>query len=184
MSRPTHTLKHEHRIIGQVLRALEGICIRLELNEAVPVEALVHTLDFVQIYADRFHHEKEETYLFPALQQCGLQAQSGPLEFLRQEHQIERQLLIDLGAAITAYQHGDESAKHRISEIARNYCDHLINHMGREDAILFTLAEELLDEATKTSITSAFAQAEQGFGKKSVAHYEEIAADLEQAWSV
>jgi hemerythrin-like domain-containing protein len=90
MSRPTHTLKHEHRIIGQVLRALEGICIRLELNEAVPVEALVHTLDFVQIYADRFHHEKEETYLFPALQQCGLQAQSGPLEFLRQEHQIER----------------------------------------------------------------------------------------------
>ena len=33
MSRPTHTLKHEHRVIEKALRALEGIGMRLELNE-------------------------------------------------------------------------------------------------------------------------------------------------------
>ncbi len=184
MSRPTHTLKHEHRIIEQVLRALEGICLRLELGEAVPPEALIHTLDFVQIYADRFHHEKEEMHLFPALQQNGMQDEGGPLGFLKQEHHIERQLLIELGAAVTDYRNGTDEAKHRIVEQARQYSRHLLNHMRREDSILFMLAEEILDEPTKTAIHCAFAKAEQGLGEKSLEHYEVMAAQLEKDWSV
>lgn len=184
MSRPTHILKHEHRIIEQALRALEGICTRLELGEQVPMEALIDALDFVQIYADRFHHEKEELHLFPALQQTGMQVEGGPLGFLKQEHQTERQLLIDLGVAITEYRQGKEEANRRISEVARNYTRHLLSHMRREDAILFMLAEEILDEPAKTSLNYAFAKAENGFGEKSVEHYEQIAADLEKTWSV
>jgi hypothetical protein len=30
MSRPTHLLRHEHRIIEQAIRALEGMCIRMQ----------------------------------------------------------------------------------------------------------------------------------------------------------
>lgn len=184
MARPTHTLKHEHRIIEQVLRGLEGICLRLELGEAVPLEAFIHTLDFVQIYADRFHHEKEEMHLFPALQQNGMQDEGGPLGFLKHEHHVERQLLIDLGVAVTDYRNGDSEAKHRIVENARNYSRHLLSHMRREDSILFLLAEEILDEPTKTAINYAFAKAEHGLGEKSVEHYEELAAQLEKDWAV
>lgn len=184
MSRPTHTLKHEHRIIEQVLRALDGICVRLELGESIPLEAFIHTLDFVQIYADRFHHEKEEMHLFPALQQSGMQVEGGPLGFLQHEHQVERQLLIDLGVAVNDYRHDDTAAKHRIVEIARNYSRHLLSHMRREDTILFMLAEEILDEPTKTAINYAFAKAAHGLGEKSVEHYEELATELEKAWSV
>lgn len=184
MSRPTHTLKHEHRIIEQALHALEGICTRLNLGEQVPIEALIDTLDFVQIYADRFHHEKEELHLFPAMQKTGMQVEGGPLGFLKQEHQTERQLLIELGVAITDYRQGKEEAKRKISEIARNYSQHLLSHMRREDAILFMLAEEMLDEPAKVSLNYAFAKAENGLGEKSVAHYEQIAANLEKAWSV
>lgn len=184
MSRPTHTLKHEHRIIEQVLRALDGICLRLELGEVIPPEAFIHTLDFVQIYADRFHHEKEEMHLFPALQQSGMQVEGGPIGYLKHEHHVERQLLIELGAAITDYRNGDSEAKHRIVEHARNYSRHLLSHMRREDTILFMLAEEMLDEPTKTAINYAFAKAEHGLGEKSVEHYEEMAAQLEKAWAV
>ena len=56
MARPTHLLKHEHRVIEQVMRALEGICVRLELKEVIPEADLIHLYDFIQIYADRFHH--------------------------------------------------------------------------------------------------------------------------------
>ncbi|MFN7930606.1 MAG: hemerythrin domain-containing protein [Blastocatellia bacterium] len=184
MSRPTHTLKHEHRIIEQALRALDGICTRLELNEAVPTEALIQMLDFVQIYADRFHHEKEEMYLFPALHENGMLVEGGPLGFLKQEHHTERQLLIDLGVAVTDFRHGQEVAKQRIIEIARNYSRHLLSHIRREDAILFMLAEEMLDEGAKTSLNYAFAKAENSFGDKSVDHYEQMAAELEKAWAV
>lgn len=184
MSRPTHTLKHEHRIIEQALRALEGVCTRLELGEEIPLAALVQTLDFVQIYADRFHHEKEEMHLFPALQQSGVQVEGGPLGFLKHEHQVERQLLIELGGAVTDYRNHDETAKPRIISSARNYSRHVLSHMRREDSILFLLAEELMDEPTKTALNYAFAKAEHGFGEKSVDHYEELAAQLEKAWAV
>lgn len=184
MSRPTHTLKHEHRIIEQALRGLEGLCTRLGLGEEVPLEAFNHLLDFLQIYADRFHHEKEEMYLFPALQESGLQIEGGPLGFLKQEHYAERQLLIELGVAITDFRHGQEQAKRRIMGIARNYSRHLLSHMRREDAILFVLAEEILDEPAKTAINYAFAKTEHGFGDKSVEHYEQLAAELEKAWAV
>ena len=184
MSRPTHILKHEHRIIEQALRALEGLCTRLELGEDVPLEAFNHLLDFVQIYADRFHHEKEELYLFPALQESGMQVEGGPLGFLKQEHHTERQLLNELGVAVTDFRHGDESAKRRIIDIARNYSRHLLSHMRREDAILFMLAEEMLDEPVKVSINYAFAKAENSFGDKTVDQYEQIAAELEKNWAV
>ena len=184
MSRPTHTLKHEHRIIEQAIRALEGVCTRLELGEEVPLEALIHTLDFVQIYADRFHHDKEEMHLFPALQQSGMLEEGGPLGYLKHEHQVERKLLIELGSAVTDYRNGEETAKARIIDVARNYSQHLLSHIRREDTILFMLAEEMLDESAKASLNYAFAKAEHGLGEKSVAHYEELAAQLEKDWAV
>ncbi len=184
MSRPTHTLKHEHRVIEQALRALDGICVRLELNETIPAEALAQVLDFIQMYADRFHHEKEEMWFFPALLKAGTEIEGGPLSFLKQEHITERKLLIDLGAAVTAYEHSADSAKAHIVELARNFSRHLLSHMRREDAILFTLAEEILDEPAKADIHQAFINAEIGFGLDSVAHYEQLASELEKSWSV
>jgi hemerythrin-like domain-containing protein len=85
---------------------------------------------------------------------------------------------------VTDYRQGDETAKHRIIATARNYSRHLLTHMRREDSILFLLAEELLDEPAKTALNFAFAKAEHGFGEKSVDHYEQLAAQLENAWAV
>ncbi len=184
MIRPTHLLKHEHRVIEQVMRALEGLCIRLELKEVIPEADLIHLYDFIQIYADRFHHEKEEMYLFPALRSAGIENENGPLEFLKEEHLTERKLLIALGAAIMEYRQHSENANAHIIEPARNYCRHLLSHMRREDAILFTLAEEMLDEQEKEALHQAFIQAEVGLGLNSVAHYEQLASELEKSWSV
>lgn len=184
MSRPTHTLKHEHRVIEQGLRALEGLCTRIELGEEIPVEALNETYDFIQIYADRFHHEKEEMHFFPALQKLGMQTEGGPLGYLRHEHHIERKLLVDLGVAINNFRLGVEGSRRTIVELAYNYSRHLLSHMRREDAILFALAEEMLDEEAKSSISQAFAQAQHGLGERTVEHYEEVASTLEKQWAV
>ena len=92
MSRPTHILRHEHRVIEQALRALDGMCLNLKIGGNVPPEALDQILDFIQNFADRFHHTREATYLFPALGQNGFQKEGGALRFLTEEHEIERML--------------------------------------------------------------------------------------------
>jgi len=181
MSRPTHILKHEHRVIEQGLRALDGVCLNLKTGGEVPLDALRQLLDFIRNFADRFHHTKEEIYLFPALSQNLLQKDSQTLSFLLEEHETERKLISELELVIGDYRDGNATAIDRFIETANLYRDHLVGHMRNEEAILFRLAEEVLDEAVKASLIKSFAQ-ENDAGI--VARYERLADELEKNWAV
>ena len=184
MSRPTNLLKHEHRVIERALRALDGMCLKLKSGVNVPPEAMYQILDFIQNFADRFHHTREETYLFPALGQNGFQKEGGALRFLMGEHEVERILTAELELAIGEYRYGDLTAVDRFVEAANLYRDHMAGHMREEDAILFRLAEEVLDEAVKASLIQSFAQEEAQGCDGTVARYERLAQELEQSWAV
>ncbi len=175
--RPTHLFRHEHRVIEQALRALDGMCFRLQAGDDIPVEALAQALDFVQNYADRFHHFREEEYLFPALKQCGLE-EGGALHFLCDEHELERELLAELEFAIEEYRYGDSDAVRRFVEIMDRFRKHLIGHMQKEDTLLFRMAEDLLDDDAKNALMRNLAV--EGVSRK----YERLAADLEKAWAI
>jgi hemerythrin-like domain-containing protein len=184
MSRPTHILRHEHRVIEQALRALDGMCLNLKTGGNVPLEALYQVLDFIQNFADRFHHTREERYLFPALSRSGLQKEGGALGLLMGEHETERMLMAELELAIGEYGHGDSAAVDRFVEAANLYRDHLVGHMREEDAILFRLAEEVLDEAVKASLIQSFVQEEAQDCDGMVTRYERLAQELEKNWAV
>jgi hemerythrin-like domain-containing protein len=182
MSRPTHLLRHEHRVIEQAIRALEGMCVRMRAGARVPPEAMAKLLDFFQGFADGFHHAKEEAYLLPALEQLGIRNEDGPLAFLWNEHAIERRLLGEVDAAIEAYRH-DAAAGMQFVSAALQFKDHLIAHMQHEDATLFRLAEEMMDDQSKDSLLHALAAA----GNKAqpmTQRYEQMAEELEKAWTV
>ena len=184
MSRPTHILKHEHRVIERALRALDGMCMHLKSGGSVPPEALYQILDFIQNFADRFHHAREETYLFPSLSHNGFQIDGGALGVLMGEHETERTLTAELELAIGEYRHGDSEAVDRFVKAANLYREHMVNHMREEDAILFRLAEEVLDEAVKASLTQSFGQEEAQYCGGTVARYERLAQELERNWAV
>jgi len=171
-------------VIERALRALDGMCLNLKSGGSVPPEALCQILDFIQNFADCFHHAREEAYLFPALSQNGIQKEGGALEFLMCEHEIERLLTAELELAIGEYRHGDPAAVARFVEAANLYREHLVGHMREEDAILFRLAEEVLDEAVKTSLAQSFAQEESQGCDGMVARYERLAQELEKTWAV
>lgn len=181
--RPTHILRHEHRVIEQALRAIEGICLKLKVGEIVPADALVQSLDFIQNYADRFHHLREEEVLFPALEEAGFGKQGGALHFLEDEHQTERELMAKLEFAVEEYECGDADAALQFIEASDQFRRHLIGHIQKEDTLLFRIAEELLDEESKTELMQRLAQA----GDKddnAILEYERLAAELENTWTV
>jgi hemerythrin-like domain-containing protein len=182
MSRPTHQLRHEHRVIEQAMRALEGMCFIMQAGGSVPEGELSKLLNFIRNFADGFHHAKEETYLFPALEQAGIRDENGPLAFLRNEHETERILLSDLASAVNEYRY-DPTSSGKIVFTALQFKDHLIEHMEQEDAILFRLAEEMLDNGIKDSLTHSFAI--ENAEKRFIANrYEMLAEELEKAWTV
>ncbi len=181
--RPTHILRHEHRVIEQVLRALDGMCLRLKAGDDVPAEALSQALQFIQRYADTHHHGREEEYLFPALKECGLE-EGGALRFLQEEHALERKLLADLEFAVKQYRFGDADAILHFVEISDRFCQHLIGHMQKEDTLLFRMAEDLLDDDAKSELMQKLTQSSAERQEAQAQRYEQIAAELENAWTI
>jgi hemerythrin-like domain-containing protein len=181
MSRPTHLLKHEHRVIEQALRGLEGICFRLRTGVVLPEDELAKALDFVDHFIDKFHHSTEETLLFPVLERLGLGSKNGSLLFLRGEHDRERQLLSELERAVGA--DPCDSTSERFVLAALQFKDHLINHMQKEEAILFPLLEEMMEISHKDSLLLALHKRNTDW-RELIERYENLAGELERKWSV
>ena len=184
MSRPFHILKHEHRIIERVLRALDGVCLRLEGGNKVPAAALVKIVGFITTFADGYHHGKEETLLFPALERRGITREGGPLGVMEYEHQVERELIADLEQAIDLYQEGDGDAAQQFVDAARTFLRLLVGHIEKEDSILFRLGDEVLDDEEKAELAASFKQTDTALGDRSLQDYERLAAELEDKWAL
>ena len=135
-------------------------------------------------FADRYHHGKEETHLFPALERQGIQREGGALAALEHEHQIESKLASEMRLALQEYRSVDTAARERFIVAARRYTNHLLSHIDKEDSILFRLADEILDDEDKASLIEGFKLAEQEFGAGASEKYDRIASALEQQWAV
>jgi hemerythrin-like domain-containing protein len=182
MSLPLHTLKHEHRIIEKALRGLSGICVRLETGEEVPAEVISDILDFIGGFADRYHHGKEEKYLFPVLQQ-GKVFNDELFDALNQEHEVERILTAEMDSFLRQVKAGQDLDVQLLAKAALRYIDHLTRHIRHEDSILFRLADELLDESEKENLSENFRNAAIELGLGEIERYEQVAAHLERDWA-
>lgn len=183
MPTPVEILSHEHRIIERVLRAIEGICGKLERGEAVPSDVLSQVIAFIGDFADGCHHRKEEQMLFPALEERGVPREGGPIGVMLYEHEVGRDLVAQISRAVEAYAAGDRAAGQQIISPARRYIELLTQHIFKEDNVLFPMAGQVLDPSAQTSLAQAFERMEEEKGLQTHAHYEQVAAQLEAAWA-
>lgn len=77
--KPTDILKQEHRAIERMLTVLETTVQRMKQGENASPQIIRDALSFIQQFADRCHHGKEETILFTAMEQKGFSRDFGPL---------------------------------------------------------------------------------------------------------
>jgi hemerythrin-like domain-containing protein len=141
-------------------------------------------VEFLEVFVDRHHHGKEESYLFPILERKGILKEDGPLAAIEREHQIERDLTRAMRAAVAAYSDSNEEAKRCLAETSRSYVGHMTAHIRAEDSLLFRLADELMDEADLASLRNGFESALLELSPHTVAEYEELATRLEDAWII
>lgn len=84
--KPVEQLIKEHDSIKIMLAVLAEVSKRMQKGQKVPVEDLENILKFLRLFADKCHHGKEEDFLFPALEEVGIQKEGGPIEVMLQEH--------------------------------------------------------------------------------------------------
>ncbi len=159
--RPTVDLVAEHDAIVRLLRVLDEVAERLEAGVQVVASDLEQALEFVQVFADRCHHGKEETLLFPALQVAGVPRESGPIAAMLAEHEQGRAHIRGLAEALPAYQRGDSRAGAALAEHLKSYSALLAQHIQKENQALFPMADRVLSAAQQAELAEGFERIEE-----------------------
>ena len=142
--RLTDILSSEHRVIEQVIAALDAAANRLEAGQPVRPGFFQDAVRFVGDFADGYHHGKEERVLFEAMARHGLPTSSGPIAVMLYEHEEGRRLTAGLRDAAERLAAGDASAADVVVDYARSYGELLTSHIYKEDNILFPLAARVI----------------------------------------
>lgn len=167
MTSPTDTLREEHRVILRAIVLLEVAAGRLTDGRPLPEGWWEELLDWLRSFADRNHHAKEETYLFPALAQAGVPAAGGPVGVMLEEHTEGR-------ALIQGMAHGHAA---RRVEAARRYVHLLRDHIDKENGVLLPLADAVLDSQGQLLLARAFEEVGAGQGPAASIEHAETEVD-------
>jgi len=146
---PTDVLKQEHRVIEQVLACLAVLADRADAGRLDPGDAR-QAIDFLQVFADRCHHAKEENVLFPRMEARGFSRERGPTGVMLHEHELGRQAIRAMLAAL------DASSPAGFARPARAYVALLREHIAKEDHCLFPMADQALTARDQEDLQRAF----------------------------
>ncbi len=158
--RPTDELKSEHNEIERMLRILQAVSYGLGRGEEINTGHLDSMMEFFTIFVDKCHHGKEEEFLFPALEATGLPREGGPIGVMLHEHEEGRALVAKLRAAVTSIKSGDSAASKTFQSVTRDYVILLTQHIGKENNVLFRMADLKLDSAKAAALSESFEQLE------------------------
>ena len=174
-SHPTRVLRDEHQLILAVVGALEGHLEAAVLDHP----AIERCVRFFRLFADACHHGKEEDLLFPALQECGLPGDSGPIAVMLHEHRLGREQVAAMARALPGSQAGDAADRARLVHAGRAYVDLIRNHIGKEDEVLFNMADQMVVGPLRAGLCAAYdATCDHSFEGCTKAQLESLAQEI------
>ncbi|MDM7275597.1 MAG: hemerythrin domain-containing protein [Thermoprotei archaeon] len=157
---PIENLMAEHRVIERALKLIEELAYKVYSGETVDERALQELINFFREFADKCHHGKEETSLFPRLESRGIPREGGPIGVMLAEHELGRSYVRALKESVEKYYSGKREAKEDIVENALAYARLLREHIFKEDNILFNMARAVLDSEDLKELSEEFERIE------------------------
>jgi hemerythrin-like domain-containing protein len=155
-------LMNEHRLIERVIDGLVGFAAEASRKTTDDKAELARFVTFIRELADGVHHGKEEDVLFAALVDAGFPRRAGPVGVMLAEHDEGRRLVAILRGL--AEQDGPWTAADRqlLVEAAAGYGGLLRQHIHKEDAILYPMAEQRLPPDAAAHVDARCAQLDAG----------------------
>ena len=169
---PIDQLHREHAVIVRVLDAIGREVAAMRAGGSLSYGFWLRTLEFLDHYADRCHHGKEEELLFVELERAGMGHGHGPLACLRAEHEVGRAGRAQMLGALRG------NDRDGLGHVATAYAEQLRQHIDKEDHVLFPLALELLDDAAIARLRAGFAAHERALGEDTHARCQQLAHEL------
>ena len=146
------SLAREHRLILRTLEAFEAYVGYVEATIPVDRFDLQRFVAFFEDFAGLFHHDKEESLVFPALLETGLDWNAEPLSRLRREHDQEHYLIQSLEHSALQGEAWSADERQHFLNIAKEFIAFQRNHVRFENTDVYPRAERL-SETTRARLT-------------------------------
>ncbi|MGR3178544.1 MAG: hemerythrin domain-containing protein [Candidatus Anammoxibacter sp.] len=159
VDKATTILSNEHKNISKVIDAVISECNSLESGKETDKVFFEKTVEFIQNYADKFHHAKEENILFVELHKDGVEMHCDPIPQMLHEHDLGRDFVKGIIVGL------NENNKEKMVENAKGYTSLIKEHIFKEDNILYPMADEALNEQSQESVLAKFIEEEKLFAE-------------------
>ena len=154
--RATQNLVNDHVSILQLTEIMQKMAERKTEN----TEHLELVVKLVRNFADGLHHVKEEDLLFPMLGKKGFSPQQGPVAVMLAEHVQGRAFINKVADGIEAFKAGDRSALNSMYSNLEDYALLLTAHIGKENNVLFRMADQALSSEENAQLLVQFDEVE------------------------
>jgi branched-chain amino acid transport system ATP-binding protein len=175
MHKAVELIRREHRDIALVVQCLATVLREVRERKLVADPALFEAIiDYMQNFPDRFHHPKEEDYLFKTLRQRA-PASAAVLDELGAQHQAGERSIADLRWKLDALKKDPEKGFAAFDKAASAYVDFQKRHMALEEREVLPTAERSFTQADWDAIAAAFADNDDPiFGHDPQAYYDRL----------
>ncbi len=170
---PFQIMFDEHDVIGQAEQALLNLEGLWNSDAEQYQKQVLAWVDFFRVYADQFHHHKEEKVLFPALMRNDQFMERGLVDELELQHTAFRTYIADAIEALNKQNYQQSY------QVLRTYIDELMVHIGAENDELFIIAEEVFSESELENFYFQFLDIDNELGMEKKKQYEQFAHSME-----
>jgi len=129
-------------------------------------------------YVDGCHNKKEESHLFPLLEERGVSRQDGPLGVMLQEHTRSKELLARLKPLADTYAGGDDSVLEELSRVYGEYIALLKQHFWKENDILYPMGERALSQSDGDRVVEGIVATENAISPDTRSRYYGLADEI------
>ena len=146
----------ENRNLGSVLFCLGSLVTEIERHNVKPDFRVFHAIaNYIESFLDKYHHPKEDEFLFPAIVRQYPRAE--PLiDELEEQHITGTELLQRLRRKLATYEYAGADAFIPFRDATRDYINFQREHIRKEETEVLPLAREHLQVSDWKPIDEAF----------------------------
>ncbi len=149
-------IREEHRLQTAVLNGMRYLIQMIRDQKKPPnfdlLGAMIYYLD---AFPERFHHRKEDEYLFARLLARYPEAEV-LINHLKRDHALGSEKIRALEQALARYQQGGSAEFPNFASVAEDYAAFHIRHMRLEEEQILPLAEKHLTASDWQLVDNAF----------------------------
>lgn len=157
MKTSTQNLENDHIYVLKLIDVMRA----LTTSETPDAGHMENIIDIIRNFADGLHHAKEEELFFPALEKKGFSARQGPVAVMLHEHIQGRNFVKGMTENLDQYRNGNKEALKGVYQNMNGYAELLVNHISKENNILFRMADKVLSDEEQKRLLESFESIEQ-----------------------